>query len=139
MANATADRDAKRQDGKLRAGKMAAVRIFKGVLCSFNSAGYVTNGSDSATDNAFAGISYEAKDNSAGAAGDLSIRLEKTGEYELNYSGVLTQADVGKVVYVLDNTTVGLTGASVNHVACGTIAEVVSAGKARVRIDGYAR
>ena len=140
MTAATSDRDTRRSDGKLKAMKMAAVGVPKGVLVCVNTSGYATNGSDTAS-YLFAGVSYEQVDNSAGSAGDKEIRVEKTGEHTFVYNGGdAAQAVVGKECYIVDNQTVDDDAlATTNDIKCGVIAEVLSATQVRVRIDGYAR
>jgi hypothetical protein len=140
MTATTTDRDTKRSDGKLKAIKMAAVKIPKGVLVCINTSGYATNGADTAN-YLFAGVSYEQVDNSAGSAGDQEIRVEKTGEHTFVYNGGdASQAIVGKEVYIVDNQTVDEDALQVtNDIKCGVIAEVLNTTQVRVRIDGYAR
>jgi len=140
VAATTTDRDTKRSDGKLKAVKMAAVAVPKGVLVCINSSGYATNGADTA-DYLFAGVSYEQVDNSAGQAGDESIRVEKTGEHTFVYNGGdAAQALVGQEVYIVDNQTVDEDIlVTTNDIKCGAIAEVLSTSLVRVRIDGYTR
>jgi hypothetical protein len=114
---------------------MAAVAIPKNVLVNVNSAGYVTNATDSASDLAFAGVSYEAKDNSGGNAGDLSIRVMKTGEFTFTFSGTASQATVGLPVYALYNGTVALAATTTNDILVGYVTEFIDASTVRVRID----
>ena len=140
MAATTTDRETNRSDGKLKAMKMAAVKVPKGVLVCINTSGYATNGADTANF-LFAGVSYEQVDNSAGSAGDKEIRVEKTGEHTFAYNGGdAGQAVLGKEVYLVDNQTVDDDPlATSNDIKCGVIAEVLSASQVRIRIDGYAR
>jgi len=140
MAATTTDRDTRRSDGKLKAMKMANVKIPKGVLVCIDTSGYATNGADT-VNYLFAGASYEQVDNSSGSAGDKEIRVEKTGEHTFAYNGGdAAQASVGKEVYIVDNQTVDDdAGAVTNDIKCGVIAEVVSGSQVRVRIDHYAR
>jgi len=140
MAAATAARDAQRQDGLLKAHKMAAVKLFKGTLACHNATGYLAKGADTANFK-FAGVTYETVDNSGGAAGALECRVFKTGEFEFVYNGGdAGQALLGLEVYVVDDQTVDEDAAvTTNDIKCGVISEVVSATKVRVRIDNYAR
>jgi hypothetical protein len=139
MAATTTDRDSKRSDGKLKSIKMAAVKMPKGVLACINTSGYVTNGADTASF-LFAGVSYEAVDNSAGSAGDKEIRIEKTWEHTFAFgAGNAAQTSVGKEVCITDNQTVDDAATTTNDVKCGTIAEVISGSLVRVRIDNYTK
>lgn len=134
MANLTADRDALRQDGELISMPLAAVKVFKGSLLTNNTSGYATKAADTANFT-LAGIAYEQVDNSAGAAGDKSVRVERTGVFELNFSGTATQGDVGKAVYAVDDNTVALAATTTNDVLVGRIVSFVSATKVRVELS----
>ena len=140
MTATTTDRDTKRSDGKLKALKLAAVKVPKGVLVCIDASGYATNGADTAN-YLFAGASYEQVDNSGGSAGDEAIRVEKTGEHLFAYNGSdASQAIVGKEVYIVDNQTVDDDAAAVtNDIKCGTVAEVVSGSEVRIRIDNHTK
>lgn len=140
MTATTTDRDTRRSDGKLKAMKMASVKIPKGVLACINSSGYVTNGADS-SGLLFAGVSYEQVDNLGGTAGDKLIRIEKTGEHTFDYNGGdASQAIIGRECYIVDNHTVDEDALQViNDIKCGVITEVLSADQVRVRIDNYTR
>lgn len=139
MTATTQDRDSRRSDGVLKAIKMAAVKVPKGVLACINTSGYVTNAADTASF-IFAGVSYEQVDNSAGSAGDREIRVQKNGEHTFYYNGGdASQAIVGKEVYIVDNQTVDDDPlVTTNDVKCGVISEIASAGTVRIRIDGFA-
>ena len=138
MAAAAADREAKRSDGKLKGHLMAAVRIYKGTLVCHNASGYLAPGADTANFK-FAGVAYEAVDNSAGAAGGKTCRAEKSGEYLFVYGpGGATQALLGKEVFIVDDSTV-TDAATTNNIKCGAVEEVVSATQLRIRIDNYVR
>src|SRR5215213_8984519 len=105
MANLTADREDLRQDGILVAFPLSAVKVFKGSLLANNTAGYAAKAADT-SGFTLAGVAYEQVDNSAGSAGDKSVRCWRKGVFELNFSGTAAQADVGKAVYMVDDNTV---------------------------------
>lgn len=134
MANVTTEYDGQRSAGQLKSIPMSAVKIWKGTLVAINTSGYAAKGADTASF-LFAGVAYETVDNSAGAAGDKKIRVEKTGEYLFNFSGTASQADLGKAVYLVDDNTVALAATTTNDVLCGYIQEFVSASTVRIRID----
>jgi hypothetical protein len=140
MTAATQDRDTKRSDGILKAMKIAAVKIPKGVLTCMNASGFVDNAADAAG-LVFAGVSYERVDNTAGPAGASMIRIEKTGEHTFVYGGGnASQPIIGKEVYIVDNQTVDEDPlVTANDIKCGVITEIVNANTVRVRIDGYAK
>lgn len=131
MAALAANKEVELQQGELVAHKMAAVEIFKGALVKVNAAGYLAP--CSAEQGAvFAGIAYEGKDNSAGAAGDLELRVEKEGVALLDGAG-FAQTDVGQLVYASDDQTVTKTNAN-DRQKVGVIVEVVSASQVRVKL-----
>ncbi|MEV7572627.1 hypothetical protein AB0P28_05930 [Pseudarthrobacter sp. NPDC089323] len=92
MANLTADRDAMRRDGELISMPVAAVKVFKGSLLANNTSGYATEAADTANFT-LAGIAYDQVDNSAGAAGDKSVRVERKGVFELNRNSTNAHVD----------------------------------------------
>lgn len=134
MSNLTADRDALRQDGHIISMPLAAVKVFKGSLLANNTSGYVTKAADTASFT-LAGIAYEQVDNSAGAAGDKNVRVERRGVFELNFSGTATQATVGLPVYMVDDNTVALAATTTNDVMVGRVVSFVSATKVRVELS----
>ena len=140
MAAATANREDKRQDGKLKAHPVAAATtMYKGTLACHNATGWLKPGADTASFK-FAGVTYEKVDNSGGANGD-KCRVMKEGEFEFVYNGGdASQALVGQEVYIVDDQTVDEDAAvTTNDVKCGVISEFISVSKVRVRIDNYAR
>lgn len=122
-----------RQNGDVLSFKQAAVTIPEGAIVSVNAAGYATNGSDAAND-VFVGIAEETVDNSAGSAGDKSIKVRRTGVYTFVFSGTATIADVNTLCYISDNQTVALAATTTNDVLIGRIVEFVTATKVRVDI-----
>lgn len=137
MAAATAAREDKRSEGRLKSCPVAAVAVYKGTLVGRNSAGYLASMAHGTASMKFEGVCLDTKDNSAGAAGDVSARVWVDGEYEFVYNGGdAAQAIVGKMCYAVDNQTVDEDPATVtNEYPIGTIVEIVSATKVRVRIE----
>jgi 3D (Asp-Asp-Asp) domain-containing protein len=137
MTATTTAREAKRKDGKLISYPIAAVKIPKGALVSINAAGYATNSTD-ASGETFAGVAYETVDNSAGSAGDLSIRVETSGTFVfVDGGGNGAQTDVGVEFKVVDNQTV-TDASTTNNLKAGIAVESISATQVRIRIDRYA-
>ncbi len=137
MTATTTAREAKRKDGQLVAYPMAAVKIPKGALVNINSAGYATNATD-ASGETFAGVAFETVDNSAGSAGDKSIRVHTTGTFEFIDGGANgAQTDVGAAFNIVDNQTV-TDASTTNSLKAGVAVESVSATRVRIRIDRYA-
>lgn len=128
----SADRDTVMKAGDLRAYPVKAnVKIYKGALLMIDSDGYLTLAASDATA-VFAGVAYEAKDNTGGANGDVSCRvLQDSKQHQLPGAG-FTQADVGKLVYATDDEIVALTQAVGDEVAVGKIDEFISATKVGV-------
>ena len=124
--------DTKRKDGELIRYPLAAgVKIPKGALVVL-IAGLAANAGDTAGVQ-FAGVAYETADNTGGAAGAASVRVQKRGDYIYVKAGAV-QADVGKQALLVDNATVA-TAATANNIPAGYVAELVDAGHVRVRID----
>ncbi len=136
----TTARDTKKQDGLLVSLKMDAVKIVKGTLvCADASAGYATH--TPTASRPFFGVAYETVDNSAGSAGDKSIRVETTGVHSF-IAASADQTWVGKEVWLSsgssgNNATVVVSDPGVGP-KVGRVVEFVSATEVRVLITGYA-
>ncbi len=134
MAALTGSYDAQRKDGQLaRYGLAAGAHVFKGGLVGIQVGGLVAPASDAAGE-VVAGVAYEEADNTNGAAGAVSLRVQKVGSYVYGKAGAV-QGDVGKTAFVVDDNTVS-TAATANNVACGVVIGLVDGGHLRVRIDG---
>lgn len=107
---------------------MAAVKIWKGSLVAINNSGYATPAATTVGLVAI-GRAEETVDNSAGSAGDLNIQVCRGIHRFANSSstGAITQADVGKVCYVVDDSTVSRLDAGTRPIA-GKVLEVDSSG-----------
>ena len=137
MTATTTAREARRKDGQIIAYPMAAVKIPKGALVNINTSGYATNSTDAASET-FAGVAYETVDNSAGNAGDLSIRVETTGTFVfVDGGGNGAQTDVGVEFKISDNQTI-TDASTTNNIKAGIAVESISATSVRIRIDRYA-
>lgn len=98
----------------------AAVKIFKGALVS-NDGGNIRPARATAAD-VVLGVSEEYLDNSAGSAGDLTIKRIRRGMFLFANSAsgdLITNAEVGKTVYVVDDQTVAKTDNSAARPAAG--------------------
>ena len=92
------------------------------------------------------GVAYEDGNNAAGyvpplggipgsgAAGAVSVRVEKDGLYQYHKSGAV-QSDVGKLAFVLDDNTVS-TATTTNSVHCGVVGALIDGGTLAILIDG---
>lgn len=104
----------------------ASTRIFRGALVALDSAGNAVPAT--AAGNPAFGVALHEANNTGGAAGDLVVELRK-GTFLFANNG-LDRTDVGSVVKVTDDQTVGGAGAA----NAGTLVDV-AAGGAWVRID----
>ena len=101
----------------------ATTTIYKGSKVCLNTAGFAVAGADTAGYK-YIGEAYETVDNSAGAAGDRSIRVHRTGIFKMTASSI-TQAMVGKLMYLVDSGTVD--DNSTNFIIVGTLVQYESA------------
>lgn len=132
----SANRNLVDQEGKLLAMPVVASDIiYKGALVKVNAAGYLAPCAGEAGSQ-FAGVAIEECDNSAGAAGDLSVRVAQEGCFELPGTG-FAQADVGSQVYAADDETVTLTEGTTSKQKVGIIVKYISATKVLVKIMPY--
>lgn len=130
MADLTAVKDDQRQNGELVAVALAAVKVFKGALLTFNASGFADVGD---ANERFAGVAVETVDNSGGAAGAKVVRVWRRGVVSVGCSGA-TQATVGSLAYVSDDQTVTFTGGA-GAIPIGTVVGFVSATEVRVDIN----
>ena len=71
------------------------------------------------------GVADEGVDNSTGAAADLEIRVRKgTFEFPTTGANPILQADVGRVVFVLDDNNVVKIAGVTNNIKAGTLDSV---------------
>lgn len=127
-------KDAQRieKEGRLQSMPVeAAAVIYKNALLMKNPDGYVQPAAALASA-VFAGVAYEASDNTSGANGDKSVKVEMGHAFEFAGSG-FTQADLLKEVYAADDNTVQIS-AGVNLVKVGKIIEVISATNVLVKL-----
>ncbi len=137
MSAVTADRDTKAKAGSYGEHPVAAsTTIYAGTLTMRDATGFLKNGADTAS-HVFAGVAREYANNSAGAAGDVTAKVSKTGEYKFAKSGSITVANIGTAVYLVDNQTVALAATTDQDIACGVIVDV-EGDELWIRIDGYA-
>lgn len=121
MTALTENRYTKHRDGIISAHPVkASTAIYKGSLVCADSTGYAIPGADTAG-LIVLGIAIEAADNSSGANGDLSVRVQAAGVFSFAKSGTIAQADLGSVLYVVDDQTVGLTAATTNDIEAGRL------------------
>ncbi len=136
MAALTGNYDANMKPGDLQGYNLnAGAVIYKGALICVDPAdGYAVEGADTAT-LVFVGVAEEPGDNSAGADGDVGIRVRKSGSFVYNFSGAWAQTLISKAVYIVDDNTVALAATTTNDVLCGYVVALVGTSQVRVRID----
>ena len=136
MTALTANYEAQEKDGKLQAQPVGAgKRIYQGaLLVTDDTTGLLEPGSDTAG-KTFAGIAYEPGDNTTGAAGAITSRVQKRGSFVYAFTGgTPTAAAIGKKAFISDSGTVALAATTANDVYCGDIVAVEGT-QVRVRID----
>jgi len=133
MTALTADTPITMRNAGLRSYKVADnVKIYKGSIVCRDTSGYANIGADTSGFEVL-GIAHEQVDNtlSGHTAGGKRIRVQ-SGAHFLLVAASLAQTSVGKIAYVTDSATVGLT--STNSVPVGMITEYISATSAWVLI-----
>ncbi|MFZ2448094.1 MAG: capsid cement protein [Syntrophobacteraceae bacterium] len=132
MAALTSDRKTVYREGIEIEYKVAAgAKIYAGSLVCLNTAGYAAPGADTASFR-FIGVAVEHADNSSGENGDITVRVRRKGVFRFAASGMAI-TDIGAAVKVSDDQTVAKS--TTNSVACGTIAEFISATMVGVDLD----
>jgi hypothetical protein len=138
MAALTADRNTTRETLSPQADYgpvKASTTIYKGAIVCTDSTGYCVPGADTAG-LALKGIARAQADNASGAAGDIDVEVWADGVHHFKHSG-LTQADVGKSVYALDDQTVALAAGVTQNVKIGTLKRVISTSKCAVDLNPH--
>lgn len=129
MAALTKDRNTPRRAGeRVSLPVEAATKLYAGAMIARNADGRAVPAANTAGLVVVGRAEHQA-DNSAGAAGDLTIEIQ-TGLFAYAHGG-LTRADIGKTVYAADDQTVTLTPG--NRVVAGVLVDVDDQG-AWVRI-----
>lgn len=124
MSALTQDRETARKDFLLKSVPVAASTvIYKGSLVAINSSGYAVPAADSASLRVI-GVAYEKADNSAGANAAIDVRVQTAGIYKFAASSI-TQAMVGKIMYVVDDQTVD-DAVGTNGIKAGRLVEFVA-------------
>lgn len=136
MAALTTERNTKMRLGDLRYDLVAAnMKIFGGSLVMRNAAGHLTKGA-AATGCFGVGRAEETADNSVGSAGALGLNY-RTGCFAFANSGStdqITQSEIGKVCYIVDDQTVAKTNGSATRSPAG-IVEGIEGNSVWVRCD----
>lgn len=124
--------EAKRQDGEIIDVKvLASTVIYKGALVVDLGTGYASAGSNAGA-YTFLGIAAEKADNSSGSDGDISVRVNKTGVYQIP-KPTAVQTDLGAAMYIRDDNTVDTS--STNSILAGYCVDIVDSSTIKLRID----
>jgi len=127
----TADRNTPHKDGELISVPVAAnTKIFAGGIVAANATGYGTKGA-TATTLTYLGRSEEFVDNTGGADGDKTIlvRRGKAFKWKNSAGDAVTQAELGKTCYIVDDDTVSKSNAGGNtQSAAGKVVGIDSDG-----------
>ena len=117
-------------DQELRSFQIdAAKHVFKGGFVGLAPTGYARS---LVAGDPFVGIAYEEVDNTAGAAGALTVRVYTLGDFGLAMAGT-TIADVGKPVFGSADDTLSFTATGNSYL--GVVEDLISAGEIMLRID----
>lgn len=126
----TADRNTIRRDGKDRVVPVAAsTKLFGGAIGCRDANGNAVPGAISSTLAALGRVEQQV-DNSAGGAGDQTVRIA-TGVFQYDNSaasGAVTLAQVGKDCYIVDDHSVTAANAANNKSVAGTVFDVDASG-----------
>lgn len=134
----TEDRKTSYRDGiSVGYGAKAATLLLAGVLLCCNTSGYAVDGED-ATGLRFIGVCERAVDNSAGSDGDETVHVLTDGCVLLNGSG-FDAGDIGHLVYLVDNDTVGKASATDYQIVVGTLYALEGSSQVWVRLQPLAQ
>ncbi|HEX5500898.1 MAG TPA: hypothetical protein VFX03_16795 [Thermomicrobiales bacterium] len=130
MPALSADRNTPRAEGGIKSLAVGAAKlIYAGALVMRNATGFAVPGAV-ATTLIGVGRADERVDNSAGADGDLSVRV-RTGVFRFANSAAadaITAADIGKPCYAVDDQTVAKTDGTATRSIAGFIFDVDDSG-----------
>ncbi len=136
---ATARRSVSRREGKIifEVPLKAAGVVYENCAVAIDmTTGYAENFT-AAANKQFVGFAMESVDNTSGSAGALSVRVMQDVEIEVKSLNTLTQSALGRIAYLTDNETVGLSCSYLVSTAKwkipgGKITEIIAAQRARI-------
>lgn len=123
MAALTADRNTPKQTAEQIGVPMATgVKIFAGSMVAANASGFATPGA-TATTLTYLGRASETVDNTAGANGAKTVRVDRKEAYKFGNlaADLVVQADLGKTCYIVDDQTVAKTNGGATRSAAGKV------------------
>ncbi len=137
MSAATAARDEQRKaTGDPIAYKLGIIKVYKGTLVSLRADGYLYPSRSGTASDIFVGVAYETVDNTAGAAGDKSAKVQTSGTYVFAKSGAAI-TDLGLPMYASDDST--LTATATSNQFVGRAVELIDSSNLRISIEEAAQ
>lgn len=144
MAALTAGYETFERPGLVVSYKLSNVKAYKGAMVGVGASGYLVSMDHAVANLKFVGVANETVDNSAGAAGEKSVNVTKSGSFVFKAAAGYTPAigDIGKEAYAVSNWEVQVaTSGLTNQYKVGTVValETTSTGVAgvRVRVDNH--
>lgn len=126
MAALTADRNTPCKDGELIPFAMGAnAKIFAGSIVVANATGFAVAGLTSATVT-YLGCANESANNVGGADGAKTVLVRRKKAFKFNNlaGDLVTQADIGKTCYIVDDQTVAKTNGGNTRSIAGKVLAV---------------
>jgi len=131
MTALAVDRNTARREKRSFVDPMAAaVKIYAGSLVVLDASGNAKPGV-TATGLVARGRAEEQMDNTAGAIGAKSVRVE-SGTFAFGSDGTLTRAYINKTVYIVDDQTLAATDGGATRSAAGTLRDLEGSGATAV-------
>jgi hypothetical protein len=130
MAALTADRNTPKKDARLLGFPIAAnAKIFAGALIAANATGFAAPGSTATTLTAL-GRAESSVDNTGGADGAKTIQVTRQDafKYANLATDLVTQAEIGKNCYIVDDQTVAKTNGTSTRSVAGKVLGVEADG-----------
>lgn len=132
MPALTQERDTPRRAGNQAVGPVAAAtKIFSGaIVCSQTGSAFLTKGATATTLRGI-GVADQTADNTAGAAGAITVAYRRDGWFRLANSAagdLITLADVGADCFIVDDQTVAKTNAGATRSIAGKVRDVDATG-----------
>lgn len=121
-----ADRNTPYKDGELIPVPVAAnAKIYAGALVVANATGYAAPGS-AATTLTYLGRAESSVDNTGGADGAKTVQVRRRKAFKWKNSGAdaVTQAELGKSCYIVDDETVAKTNGTGTRSVAGTVVQL---------------
>lgn len=130
MTALTQARDTQRRNGDQASYPVAAAtKIFAGsITCISTASNFATKGATATTLKAV-GVADETADNTAGANGDISVKVRRDGWFPFANSAagdLIVLGDVGSDCYVVDDQTVAKTSGGATRSIAGKVRDVTA-------------